>query len=117
MRNDRENIIVKLSFEFAIIDYSETLEKKHKFVVARQLLKSGTSVGANIREAQNAESKVDFIHKMKIAAKEIDETEYWLDLCKYSKSYPGVELLSEQLININKVVSKIISTAKNNLKK
>jgi len=50
--------------------------------VARQLLKAGTSIGANVREVQNAESKTDFIHKMKIAAKETDETEYWLELCR-----------------------------------
>jgi len=119
MRNDRENSVVKLSFDFAlaIIEFSETLYKAQKFVVSRQILKSGTSIGANIREAQNAESKIDFIHKMKIAAKEIDETEYWLDLCKYSKSYPSEDLLSNKLLDINKVVSRIISTSKRNLKK
>ena len=79
MRNDKENVIVDLSLEFAldIIEYSEMLEENRKFVIANQLLKSGTSIGANIREAQNAESKADFIHKLKIAAKEADETEYW----------------------------------------
>ncbi len=56
MRNDKDNLIVKLSLEFAleIIEYSEFLEEHKKFVVAKQLLKSGTSIGANIREAQNA---------------------------------------------------------------
>jgi len=75
MRDDKENIIVEKSFQFAlkIVDYCELLEENRKFVVARQLLKSGTSIGANIRESQNAESKTDFIHKMKIAAKEADE--------------------------------------------
>lgn len=65
MRNDKENVIVKLSFEFAlqIIDFVEKLESNRKFVIANQLLKSGTSIGANVREAQNAESKADFIHK------------------------------------------------------
>jgi four helix bundle protein len=83
MRNDKENVIVKLSFEFAlqIIDFVEKLESNRKFVIANQLLKSGTSIGANVREAQNAESKADFIHKLKIAAKEADESEYWLLLC------------------------------------
>ncbi len=68
MRNDKDNLIAKLSLEFAlaIIKYSELLEEHKKFVIARQLLKSGTSIGANIREAQNAESKPDFIHKMKL---------------------------------------------------
>ena len=78
MKKDTDNLIVKLSLEFAldIITLAEKLEELKKFIIARQLLKSGTSIGANIREAQNAESKADFIHKMKIAAKEADETEY-----------------------------------------
>ncbi|WP_016777305.1 four helix bundle protein [Anaerophaga thermohalophila] len=70
MRNDKENLIIKLTLEFSleIIEYSELLEEKRKYVIARQLLKAGTSIGANAREAQNAESKADFLHKMKIAA-------------------------------------------------
>ncbi len=69
MKNS-ENIIVKLTFEFAleIIEFCEILEANKRFVIANQLLKSGTSIGANVREAQNAESKNDFIHKFKIAA-------------------------------------------------
>ncbi len=88
--NKEKNLIVELSFNFSlkIIKYTELLEKEKKFVLANQLLKSGTSIGANIREAQNAESKLDFIHKMKIAAKEADETEYWLLLCDKSDGFP-----------------------------
>ena len=65
MRNDKKNIIVEKSFQFAlkIVLYCELLEDKKKFVLSRQLLRSGTSIGANVREAQNAESKADFIHK------------------------------------------------------
>ena len=59
----------------------ESLEEQRKYVIARQLLRSGTSIGANVHEAQNAESKSDFIHKFKIAAKEVEETKYWLLLC------------------------------------
>jgi four helix bundle protein len=83
MRNDKQNVIVEKTFSFAlkVIEFCEILEEKKKYVIARQLLKSGTSIGANVREAQNAESKADFIHKIKIAAKEADETEYWLLLC------------------------------------
>ena len=82
--NKNKNLIVDLTFEFAlkIIKYVELLERNRKYVIARQLLRSGTSIGANVREAQNAESKADFIHKFKIAAKESDETEYWLLLVK-----------------------------------
>ena len=75
-----ENIILKKTIEFslAVIEYAELLQQQKKFVIAQQLLKSGTSIGANVHEAQNAESKIDFIHKFKIAAKEVEETKYWL---------------------------------------
>ncbi|MDB5144736.1 MAG: hypothetical protein JWQ66_3449 [Mucilaginibacter sp.] len=114
MRDDKENLIVKLTFEFAldIIEFSELLESKKKFVIARQILKSGTSIGANVREAQNGESKNDFIHKLKIAAKEADETQYFLLLCKFSKTYPFDEVMYDKLIVIIKVLSKIISSSK-----
>jgi len=114
MRNDKENLIVKLTLEFAleVIEYSELLELNKKFVIAKQLLKSGTSIGANVREAQNAESKPDFIHKLKIAAKEADETEYWILLCELSKNYPKSINLKENLTSIQNVLSKIISTSK-----
>jgi four helix bundle protein len=116
MRSDKENLIVKLTLEFAldIIEFVEILEKKKKYVIANQLLKSGTSIGANVREAQNAESKIDFIHKIKIAAKEADETEYWLLLCEMSKNYPKSPILNEKLQSIIKILSKIISSSKTN---
>lgn len=114
MRNDKDNIIVELTFKFAlaIVDYCELLESKRKYVLARQLLKSGTSIGANTREAQNAESKADFIHKFKIAAKEADEAQYWLLLCKESIHYPDPKKLLEDLQTIIKIISKIISSSK-----
>jgi four helix bundle protein len=110
----KENIIVKLSFQFAldIIKYCEDLQENKKFVISNQLLKSGTSIGANIREAQNAESKADFIHKFKIAAKEMEETIYWLELCKFSANYPDSGKLIEQINNIARIVNKIIITSK-----
>lgn len=111
---NKDNIILKLTFEFAleIIKYCDVLQEDKKYVIANQLLKSGTSIGANIREAQNAESKVDFIHKFKISAKEIEETIYWLELCAFSENYPSVENLKEQLNTIAKIVNKIIITSK-----
>ena len=110
----KDNLIIKLTFQFAlnIIKYCEGLQEHKKFVIANQLLKSGTSIGANIREAQNAESKADFIHKFKIAAKEIEETIYWLELCKFSENYPNAEELTEQINNISRIVNKIIITSK-----
>jgi four helix bundle protein len=99
MRDDKENLTVKLTFEFAldIIEFSEELEANRKFAIAKQIIRSGTSIGVNVREAQNAESKNDFIHKFKIAAKEADETEYFLLLCQFSKGYPFSESLIEKL--------------------
>lgn len=114
MRNDKENLIVDLSFQFGlkIIEFTELMESFKKFNMSNQLFRSGTSVGANVREAQNAESKADFIHKMKIAAKEADETAYWLLLCKHSKSYPDPGELIVAVQTILKVLSKIISSSK-----
>jgi four helix bundle protein len=116
MRDDKENLIVTLTFQFAldIIKFAEELESARKYVIANQVLKSGTSIGANVREAQNAESKSDFIHKLKIAAKETDETEYFLLLCKFSESYPFDETLLEKIKVISRVLSKIISSSKSN---
>ncbi len=84
MRNDKENAIIEktISFSLLVIKYCEVLELGKKFVIAKQLLRSATSIGANVFEAQNAESKTDFIHKMKIAAKETSETLYWLICAK-----------------------------------
>lgn len=108
------NRIVDLTFSFAldIIEFAELLEKQKKYVIGRQVLKSGTSIGANTRETQNCESKADFIHKFKVAAKEAEETEYWLLLCKYSKSYPFDENLLEKLKEIQKIINKIVYTSK-----
>jgi len=116
MEPKKENLIIDLSFKFSleIIDYTESLELKRKFNMANQLFKSGTSIGANVREAQNAESKADFIHKLKIAAKEAEETEYWLQLCKQSKNYPECDSLLLQSQSLLKVLGKIISSSKNN---
>ena len=111
---NKENIIVTLTFKFAleIIKYCESLQDIKKFVVANQLLKSGTSIGANIREAQNAESRADFIHKIKIAAKEIEETKYWLVLCEKSPNYPFEPTLKSKINEIGLIVYKIISSSK-----
>ncbi len=107
-------MIVDLTFDFskAIINYSEKLETVRKFNLSNQLFRSGTAIGANVREAQNAESKSDFIHKMKVAAKEADETEYWLMLCSAAENYPECGELLKNIETIQKVLSKIIATSK-----
>lgn len=114
MRNDKENIIVDKAIEFSlsIISYVEELEQNKKYVVANQLLRSATSIGANICEAQNAESRVDFVHKMKIAAKEASETLYWLTLCEKSKNYNFKTDLKIRLDEVIRILSKIISSSK-----
>ena len=110
----KNNLIVDLTLEFAIevVKYCEVLESNKKYVIARQLLRSGTSIGASVREAQNAESKPDFIHKFKIAAKEAEETEYWLLICKNSKEYPDTDILMEKIKSIQKVINRIIVSSK-----
>jgi four helix bundle protein len=115
----QNNPILKESFEFAImvVKYAELLDEKRKYIIAKQLIRSGTSVGANIKEAQNAESKADFIHKLKVSLKEADETEYWLFLCENLENYPNPEGLIEKLNGIIKMLNKIISTSKNNIQR
>lgn len=112
--NKGNNLIVELSFSFAlkIIRYAGLLEKQRKYLLANQLLKSGTSIGANVREAQNAESKPDFIHKMKVAAKEADETKFWLMLFDQSEGFPECKELLTECDSIIRILSKIISTSK-----
>jgi four helix bundle protein len=115
-----KNKVVDKSVEFAldIIEYCEIQESHRKFVISNQLLKSGTSIGANVHEAQNAESKADFIHKMKIAAKELEETKYWLILCTRAKSYPNNDLLlNEKIHELGLIIYKIISTSIKSVKK
>ncbi|MDW7692147.1 four helix bundle protein [Flammeovirgaceae bacterium SG7u.111] len=113
----KKNEILDLSFQFAldVIEYVDLLEEKRKYVIARQLLKSGTSIGANIREAQNVHSLKDFVAKCIIAMKEADETEYWLLLCEKSKSYPNPDRLLTTIVSIKKLLAKIISTSRKKL--
>lgn len=114
MRNYKDNLIVKMSFEFAlkIVDFAEILRDEKRFAFADQVIRSGCSIGANVKEAQSAESKADFIHKMKVAAKEAEETEYWLELCEFARNYPKPKELLREIENILKVLAKIISTSK-----
>lgn len=119
MNTKSKNVILDLSFTFAveIIKYCELLEAKKKFIVANQLFRSATSVGALINESQSAESRSDFIHKLKIASKEAEETVYWLKLCNQAMDYPNTDSLLNKINQINKLLSKIISTAKKNQQK
>ncbi|MCX6273022.1 MAG: four helix bundle protein [Bacteroidetes bacterium] len=117
MQSKEKNIIVELSFQFAIdiANFSKQLEEKKRYVIANQVLRSGTSIGASIREAQNAESKPDFIHKMKIAAKEADETEYWLLILSETENLQNTKELLMKVKDLIFILSKIIGTSKRSL--
>ena len=82
-----DSIIKNKSFEFSldIIKLYSYLREKKEFVISKQLLRNGTSIGANVKEALSGQSKADFLHKMYIAFKEVQETEYWLELLDKSK--------------------------------
>jgi|TARA_B110000908_G_scaffold51315_1_gene62602 four helix bundle protein len=112
--------IQERSFEFAIsiIKIYRILNENREYVLSKQLLRSGTSVGANIREAQNAESKKDFIHKLAISQKECDESIYWIELLFKTgyienKVYTSLNLEASSILNILK---SIIITSKKNLR-
>ncbi|MCB0503210.1 MAG: four helix bundle protein [Bacteroidetes bacterium] len=111
----RKNELLDVTFQLALelVEYCERLESDKKYVIARQLLKSGTSIGANAREAQGAESRADFVHKLKIAYKEAEETRYWIEICQTSNSYanPKSELI-KLLESSIKLLGKIISSTK-----
>ena len=111
------NLVVDLSFEFAlgVIEYCRRLEGDKKYVIANQLLRSGTSIGANIREAQNAESGRDFLHKMKLAAKELEETEFWFLLCEHSEGFPDCVHYYEPISALRRVINSIIGTTSKSL--
>ncbi len=113
---EKQNVIKEKSFEFAkeIVYLYKNLADKKEFMLSRQLLKSGTSIGANILEAEHAQSKADFINKLSISLKEANETEYWLDLL-YETNYLSDELiqnLKNKNIELLKLIISIINTSK-----
>ncbi len=111
---ERENVILKKSIEFSgrIIGFTRKLKVIKEFDLARQLFKSGTSIGANIHEAQSAESKSDFMHKLKIADKEAEETKYWLLLIIENFEIEETHKLMDDLMNIKRILGKIIATSR-----
>ena len=94
---------------------NEVKREKKESVLTNQLVRSGTSIGANIREAFYAHSKADFVAKLQIALKECSESEYWLELLIES-GYYGDKTLLDQCIEIKKLLISSINTAKRNLK-
>ena len=116
----KENIIKNKSFNFAIRSvklYQYLQAEKKEYVLSKQLLRSGTSVGAMVREAEHSESKMDFIHKMAIAQKEINETIYWLELLKSTDylSDEQFESINADAVELIKMITSIIKSTKSNL--
>lgn len=116
----RENVLRTKSFNFAlrIVNlYKFLKEEKKEFIMSKQIMRSGTSVGAMIREAEHGESKKDFVHKNSIAQKEINETLYWLELLYASNfiSQQQYESLHTDAIEIVKLVTSTIKTAKKDI--
>jgi four helix bundle protein len=113
----KENIILDKSYKFSLRIvklYKFLCEDKKEFVLSKQILRSGTSIGANINEAQAAETRNDFIHKLGIAAKEVRETEYWLKLLKDSEyiDEKSFDSIIQDCGELRKIVNSIILTSK-----
>lgn len=116
----QDNIVREKSFEFAIsvVKLSKGLaEVRKEFIMSKQLLRSGTSVGAMVREAEHAESKNDFIHKLGIAQKEINEAIYWLELLRATDYLEETEFQEVHIkaVEVIKLITAIIKSAKMNL--
>ncbi len=116
--SERKSIIKDKSFVFAIRVvnlYKYLSETKKEFVLSKQVLRSGTAIGALVREAQNAESKADFIHKLAIAQKECDETIYWVELLKETNYLSSIEYdsMSMEATELLKMIRSAIITTKN----
>ena len=115
---DNDNLIVLKSRDFAIRVirlYQYLQQDKKEFVIAKQLLKSGTSIGANVKEAVRGQSKADFAAKMNIALKEASETEYWIDILHETDYINDKEFVSinNDLKEISKMLTSIVKTSLN----
>lgn len=114
-RNIKENVVKVKSFALRVVKLAKHLQtEKKEFVLSKQVLRSGTAIGALVREAEHAESKPDFSHKMNIALKEANETLYWLELLHQAeyitdKSFESIQSDSEELL---KMLVSIVKTSK-----
>ncbi|MCD4772583.1 MAG: four helix bundle protein [Bacteroidales bacterium] len=116
MNKKKPNIIKDKSFAFAlrIVKLYKFLSEQKEFVLSKQLLRSGTAIGALVREAEHAESKADFIHKMAIAQKEANETDYWIELLNQSEYLKEEQYksINEDIKELSKILASIIITSK-----
>ena len=114
MNNEKPNIIRDKSFQFAlkIIELSQSLKEERNYEIANQIIRCGTSIGANVEEAQAAQSKKDFISKLSISSKEARETKYWLRLIKESKiSNNKLDVLINDCDDLINILTKIVKTS------
>ena len=109
-----ESILKSKSFQFSldIVSFCELLNSHKQFEISKQLLRSGTSIGANISEAQFAASRADMINKLKISEKEANETAYWIEILRSLQENESLKSLQEQLLQIKKMLASSIKTLK-----
>ena len=115
----KENIVKDKSFAFAlrVVNLAKYLEGRKEFVLSKQVLRSGTAIGALVREAEHAESKADFIHKNAVSLKEARESNYWLRLILATETLKpnvlvGIQELEQESLELAKIIGKIIVSAK-----
>lgn len=118
----KENVVMSKSYIFAlrvIKLYKYLVAEKREYVLSKQLLRSGTSIGALIKEAEHAQSKADFLNKMNVALKEANETEYWIELLRDSEYLSTTESLSiiEDSTELIRLLISIVKSTKASLKK
>ena len=118
----KENVVMSKSYTFAlriIKMYKYLVAEKKEYVLSKQLLRSGTAIGALIKESEHAQSKADFLNKMNVALKEANESEYWIELLRDSEYLSTTESLSilEDSTELIRLLISIVKTTKTSLKK
>jgi len=117
LREKKPNLVVDKTFDFAlkIIDiYKYLVNDMKEYVLSKQLLRSGTSIGANVREGIVAQSRKEFVAKLNIALKEAHETEYWLDLLKHSNYLEDNSDILIEIDSVIRIITSIIKTTNEN---
>jgi len=116
---NKENVLKAKSFTFSlrVIKLYKYLNSEQKeYVLSKQVLRSGTSIGANIVEANHAQSRPDFVHKLSISLKEVHETQYWLELLRESGFVPAIKVdpLISECCELQRILTVSIKTTKSN---
>ncbi len=114
MRTENGNILAEKTVDFAVRIvkfYKYLCDEKKEYVLSKQILRSGTSIGANVRESKNAQSRADFVSKLNIALKEADETEYWMEVMLKSDLVKEKQI--EKLVaNLKEIIAILVSSIK-----